>query len=76
MSPSDDAEVPLMNSRNVRLGLVAAAVAVAVLIGVILLSRGDTGARLTPSQASASGTGTQAGSAPDILRLLSQGAPG
>jgi hypothetical protein len=72
MSRLDDAEVPLMKSRNVRLGLVAAAVAVAVLIGVILLSRGDTGARLTPSQA----TGSQAGSAPDILRLLARGAPG
>ena len=61
-----------MNSRNIRLGLVSAAVAVAVLIGVILVSRGDAGARLTPSQASATGTGSQAGPAPEILPLLSR----
>ena len=64
-----------MKSRNVRLGLVAAAVAVAVLIGVILLSRGDNGTRLTPSQASATGAGSRAGP-PGILSLLSEGAPG
>jgi hypothetical protein len=64
-----------MFSRNVRLGLVAAAVAVAVVVGVILVSKGDNGIRLTPSQASATGTGSQTGSTPDILRLLSHGAP-
>ena len=38
-----------MNSRGVRLGLVAAAAAAIVVIGIVLLTRNDIGAQLSPS---------------------------
>jgi hypothetical protein len=40
-----------MNNSNVRLGLVALAVAVIALIGIALLTGRGTGAQLTPSSA-------------------------